>query len=150
MTHLVQVDTERLQDAGGDAFTLADETQQQVLRADVVVAEPASLVDGQLDDTLGARGQADLAHHGAVTTADDELDRRAHLWQLDIHVLEDTRSDALSLPDQAEKEMFRADVVVVEALRLILSERQDLACAIGELVEPVHGGCATTPVQATP
>ena len=35
--------------------------------------------------------------------------------------------------------MLRADVVVIEPLRLVLSERQDLARAIGELVEPIHG-----------
>ena len=52
---LVEVDPERLEDAGGDALALADEAEEQVLRADVVVAEAARLVDGQLDDPLGAR-----------------------------------------------------------------------------------------------
>ena len=54
MADLVQVDAEALEDAGGDALALAHEAEQQVLRADVVVAEAAGLVDRQLDDALGA------------------------------------------------------------------------------------------------
>ncbi len=55
VAHLVQVDAERLEHARGDALALAHETQQEVLRADVVVAQAARLVDGQLDDPLGPR-----------------------------------------------------------------------------------------------
>ena len=135
---LVEVDAERLQDAGGDPLALADEAEQQVLRADVVVAEAARLVDRQLDDPLRARRQADLADDRPIAAADDELDGRPDLGQLDVHVLEDARGDTLALADEAEEQMLRADVVVVEALRLVLGKRQDLARAIRELVEAVH------------
>ena len=138
VAHLVQVDAEALEHAGGDALALADETQQQVLRADVVVAEAARLVDGQLDHPLGARRQAHLADDRAVAAADDELHRRPHLGQLDVHVLEHARGDTLALADETQQEMLRADVVVVEPLRLVLRERQDLARAIRELVESIH------------
>ena len=135
---LVEVDAQRLEHARRDALALADQAQQQVLRADVVVAEAARLVDGQLDDALGAGRQPDLAHDRAVAATDDELDGGPDLGQLDVHVLEHARGDALALADQAEEQMLRADVVVVEPLRLVLRERQDLARAIGELVEPIH------------
>ncbi len=138
MADLVEVDPERLEDAGGDPLALADEAQEQVLRADVVVAEPAGLVDGQLDDPLGARRQADLADDRAVAATDDELDGGPDLGQLDVHVLEDARGDALALADEAEEQVLRADVVVVEPLRLVLSQCQDLARAIRELVEAIH------------
>ena len=135
---LVEVDPERLEDTGGDPLALADEAEEQVLRADVVVAEAAGLVDGELDDALGARRQADLADDRPVAATDDELDRGPDLGQLDVHVLEDPRGDALALADQAEEQVLRADVVVVEPLRLVLSQRQDLARAIRELVEAIH------------
>ena len=135
---LVEVDAERLEDTGGDPLALADEAEEQVLRADVVVSEAASLVDRQLDDPLRARGEPDLADDGAVTTADDELDGRPDLGQLDVHVLEDARRHTLALADEAQEQMLRADVVVVEPLRLVLSQCQDLARAIRELVEAIH------------
>ena len=138
MADLVEVDAERLEDAGGDALALADEAEQQVLRADVVVAEAARLVDGQLDDALRARRQADLADDRPVAAPDDELDGGPDLGQLDVHVLEDARGDALALADEAEQQVLGADVVVVEPLRLVLRQRQDLARAIRELVEAIH------------
>ena len=60
--------------------------------------------------------------------------------ELDVHVLEHARRDALALADEAEQQVLGADVVVVEPLRLVLRERQDLARAVGELVEAVHRG----------
>ena len=138
MTDLVEVDAERLEDAGGDALALADQTEEQVLRADVVVAQPSRLVDRKLDHALGARRQADLADHGSIPAPDDELDRRPHLRQFDVHVLKDARGDALALADEAQEQVLRADVVVVEPLRLVLGECQDLPRPVCELVEAIH------------
>ena len=49
-----------------------------------------------------------------------------------------TGGHALALADETEQEVLRADVVVVEALRLVLGERQHLPCPVSELVEPFH------------
>src|SRR5690606_33632126 len=54
--HLLQVDAQALQRLGGDAGALADQAQQQVLGAHVVVIEAARLFLGQDDDPLGALG----------------------------------------------------------------------------------------------
>ena len=135
---LVEVDPERLEDAGGDPLAFADEPEQEVLRADVVVAEPARLVDRELDDPLRSRRQADLADDRAVAATDDELDRGPDLGQLDVHVLEDARGDALALAHEPEQEVLGADVVVVEPLGLILRQGEHLASAVRELVEAIH------------
>ena len=127
-----------LQHAGGDPLPFADEPEEQVLGADVVVAQAARLVDGQLDDSLGARGQADLTDHRPVAAADDELHGRADLGEFHVHVLEHARRHALALAHEAEEQVLGADVVVVEPLRFVLREGQDLARAVGELVESVH------------
>ena len=94
MADLVEVDAERLKHARRDALAFADKAKQEVLRPDVVVAEPTGLVDSQLDDALGARGQSDLPDDRAVAPTDDELDRGADLGQFDVHVLEDAGRDA--------------------------------------------------------
>ena len=100
--------------------------------------EPARLVDRQLDHPLGPRRQPDLADDRAIAAADDELDGRPDLGELDVHVLEDARGDALALAHEAEQEMLRADVVVVEPLRLVLGERQYLSGTVRELVKTIH------------
>src|SRR2546430_1535721 len=50
---LVERHAERLEDASGDAFAFADQAQQQMLGADVVVIESPRFVDRELDDLLG-------------------------------------------------------------------------------------------------
>ena len=139
---LVEVDAQALEHAGGDALALADEAEEEVLGPDVVVAEAPRLVDGQLDDPLRAGRQPDLTDDRAVAASDDELDGGADLGQLDVHVLEHARRDALALADEAEEEVLGTDVVVVEALRLVLGEGQHLPRSIGELVESIHGSPA--------
>ena len=109
-----------------------------MLRADVVVTEPACLVDGELDDALRTRSEPDFTDDRPVAPSDDELDRGPDLGELDVHVLEDARRDTLALTDETEEQVLRADVVVVEPLRFVLSKRQDLASAVRELVEAIH------------
>ena len=146
---LVEVHAERLEHAGGDALTLADEAEQQMLRADVVVSEPAGFVDGELDDALRARRQADLADDRPIAAADDELDRRPDLRQLDVHVLEHARCDALALADEPKQQVLRTDVVVVEPLRFVLGKCQDFAGAISEFVEAIHSSRTPVPLRAS-
>ena len=140
MAHLVQVDAERLEHARRDALALAHETQQEVLRADVVVAQATRLVDGQLDDPLGTGRQPHLAQRGLITGTDDELDRDPHLRQVDVHLPQDPRRHPVGHPHQAQEQVLRPDVAVVEPLRLVLRERQDMPGAVRELVEAVARG----------
>ncbi len=58
--------------------------------------------------------------------------------KLDIHVLEHARSYTFPLANQPEEQVLSSYVVVVEPLRLVLSECQDLACPIREFVETIH------------
>ena len=58
--------------------------------------------------------------------------------QLDVHVLEDPCGDALALTHEAEQEVLRPDVVVVEPLGLILRQGEDLSGTVRELVESIH------------
>ena len=134
---LVEADAERFEHARGDAFAFADEAEQQVFGADVVVVEPARFVDRQLDDLLGARRQADVAGDGAIAAADDELDGAAHLVELDAQVAEHFRRNTFALAHEAEQQVLRADVVVVEALGLLLRKLQDFARPLGEFVEAI-------------
>ena len=54
----VERDAERLQRLGGDALALVDETEQDVLGADVVVVEHLGLFLGQDDDATCTVGES--------------------------------------------------------------------------------------------
>ena len=146
MAHLLERDAERLEDAGGDALALPDQPEEEVLGADVAVPELPRFIDRELDDLLRARRQGDLTRRGrGVTPADDEFDGGADLRELDAERIEDPCGDALAFPHQPEEQMLGPDVVVVEADRLVLSERQD---ALGPVVEAVERPHQRSPVRS--
>ena len=79
MAHLLKAYAEGLQHAGGDSPLLTHKAEQEVFGADVVVAQSACLINGELDDLLGTRREADLTNNGALASADDELNCLADL-----------------------------------------------------------------------
>src|SRR5205823_3088364 len=111
---LLGVGVEVEQDPRGDAFVLADEAEQDVLGADVVVTERESLAQRQLEHLLGARRERDLAGGDLVTLADDAGDLRAHLFDGDVERLENARGETFLLTEEAEEDVLGADVVVLE------------------------------------
>src|SRR5438132_7193860 len=89
------------------------------------MTELPRLIDGELDDLLRARRKGDLAgRRRGVAPADDELDGLAHLGELDAQRIQDVRGHTFALAHQSEKKVLGADVVVIEADRLVLRERE--------------------------
>src|SRR4029450_9107378 len=62
------------QHLGGNALALADQPEQDVLGADVGVAELQRLAQRQLNDLLGPGSEGDVPGGGALALADDLLD----------------------------------------------------------------------------
>ena len=132
---LLGVGVEVEQDPGGDALVLANEPEQDVLGADVVVTERERLAQRELEDLLGARRERDLAARDLVALADDPRDLRAHLLDRDVERLEHARGEAFLLAQQPEQDVLRADVVVLERPRLVLRENDDLPSPFCESLE---------------
>ena len=121
LADLVQLGAELLEHLGGDALPLADEPEEDVLGADVVVAELERLPQRKLEDLLGARCEGDVAAGRLGALADDLDDLGPDGFEVDAKALERAGGDALTLVDQAEQDVLGPDVVVVEEARLFLS-----------------------------
>ena len=117
---LLRVGVEVEQDAGGDALVLAHEPEQDVLGADVVVAEAERLAQRQLEHLLGARRERDLAGGDLLTGADDPHDLGADALDGDVQGLEHAGCKPFLLTQQAEQDVLGADVVVLELPGLFL------------------------------
>ena len=120
---------------GGDALVLAHEAQQDVLGADVVVAEAQRLAQRELEDLLGARGERDLPGGDLLAGADDADHLSADALDGDVEALEHARREALLLAEQPEQDVLGADVVVLERPRLLLGENDHLAGPFCESLE---------------
>ena len=123
---------------GGDALALADEAEEDVLGADVVVAELQCLAQRQLEDLLGARRERDVARRRRAALADDLFDLVAHGLERDAEALERLGRDAFAFVDEPEQDVLGADVAVVQQAGFFLGEHHDPPCPVGEAFK--HGG----------
>src|SRR5690606_22760805 len=128
----VEVSPQLHQDLSSNALALADEAEQDVLGADVVVAELQRLAQAQLEDLLGARRERDVPTGRLLSLADDLFDLLAHCLERDAETLERLRRHTLTLVDETEQDVFGADVVVVEHPGLFLGQDDNAPRAVGE------------------
>ena len=122
----------------GDALALTDEAEEDVLGADVVVAELQGLPQRQLEDLLGPRGEGDVAAGRGPALADDLLDLAAYSLERDAERFERLGGDAFALVDQPEQDVLGADVVVVQQARFFLRQNHDPTGPIGEPFEQLR------------
>ncbi len=135
IAHAVEVGAELDQHLGGDALTLTDQPQQNVLGADVGVVQLQRLAHAQLEHLLGARGERNMPGGRLLPLADDLFDLVADSLQRDAERLQRLGRDALALVDQPEEDMFRPDVVVVQHAGLVLSQHDDPTSSVSKPVE---------------
>ena len=122
---------------GGDALALTDEAEQDVLGADVVVAELERLAERELEHLLGARGEGDVARRRRAALTDDLLDLVADRLERDRERLERLGGNSLALVDQPQQDVLGADVAVVQQPRFFLGEDHDPPSPVCEAFEHV-------------
>ena len=96
---------------------------------------------GEREDLLDARGVRDGAggRLGVLAGADLLFDLGADGLEVEPHLLEHAHGDALAELDQPEQDVLGADVVVVEAVRLLAGQREHLLRARREIIHRFHG-----------
>src|SRR5699024_5631709 len=110
------------QDLGGNTLGLADQTKKYVFCSDVVVSELECLSKRQLQNLLGARGEGNVSRRRLLALADDLLDLLPNRFEADTKALPGLGGDTLTLVDEAEQDVLRTDVVVVEHPGLFLGQ----------------------------
>ena len=148
LTDLLELEAEIHEHLCRHAVVFAQQAEQEVLGADVVVVEVARFLDRVLDHLLGTRCLRKLAHGHHVGTALDELlHLEADLAKIDVEVLENVGADTGAFLDQAEKNVLGADVFVVESLGLLVGQGHDFASPICEAFEHVKAPGALRPLR---
>jgi hypothetical protein len=136
-THLLEVGPEVEKDLRGHTLALADEPEQDVLGAYVVVSELEGLAQGQLEHLLRSGRERDVAGRDVGAATDELLDLLVDVLERDGQRLEGLGGDAVLLADQPEQEVLGADVVLVEHARLFLGVDDHPARLLCEPLEHV-------------
>ena len=138
LAHPAEVGAELHEHLGGDALALADEAEEDVLGADVVVAELQRFAQRQLEHLLGAGREGDVARRRRAALADDLLDLAANRFQADAERFHRLGGDAFTFVDEAEQDVLGADVAVVQQACFLLRQHHHPTGPIGEAFK--HGG----------
>ena len=120
---------------GRHAFAFTDQTEEDVLGTDVVVAELQRLAEAQLEDLLGPRGEGDVAAGRRTALTDDLLDLVADRFEADAERLQGLGGNAFTFVDEAEQDVLGADVVVVEQARFFLRQHHHSSSPVGKSLE---------------
>ncbi len=140
----LDVDAEGFEDPGGHALPFAEESEQDVFRADIRMIEGLCLLAGEGEDLLHARGVGNVPDHlGFRAGSDLFFDLHADAFEIEPEFLEDVDGHALAELDQAQEQMLGADVVVVEPVGFLACEREDLLGAWGEIIH----GCSPREIR---
>jgi hypothetical protein len=99
------------------------------------VTQRERLPQRELEHLLRARRERDLTRGDLVALADDPSDLGTHLFDRDVERLQHACGETLLFAQQAEEDVFGADVVVLQGAGLVLSEDDDLASSLGEAFE---------------
>lgn len=135
LTNAGQVGAQLHQHLGGYALALADEAEQDVLGADVLVAELQCLTQGQLQHLLGAWGKRDITARRVATGADDLLNLGTHRVEGNPHGLERLGGHPFTLLDQPQEDVLGTDVIVIQRSRFLLCQDDNASCPVGKPFE---------------
>ena len=131
----LDIDFQVLQHARGHAFAFAEQSEQDVLGADIGMIQRLGFLAGQREHFLHARRVGNVADHlGLRAGADLFLDFHPDGLEIEPHLLQNVDRHALAQLDQAEQKMLGADVIVVEAVRFFASKREHLLGARSEII----------------
>ena len=94
LADLFELEAEVHEHLGSDAVVFAQQSEQQVFGADIVVVEAARFLDGVFNHLLGARRLRELAHGDHLgATLDELLHFESNLAEVDVEVLQHIRAD---------------------------------------------------------
>ena len=140
----LEVDAHRLDDARASARLVAQEAEQDMLRTDVVMAEPLRLAHAHLHRMLRERRVVRVVRRILLLLLEHVLHLLAHGGELEADGTECLGRDALLFMQEAEQDMLRTDIVLLELLRLILRELDGMDRAIRKSSLP-HACCLPSP-----
>jgi hypothetical protein len=136
----------------GDAVSLPNEAQEQVLRPAKWRAQRVGHPIRERDDLLHARGQREslVLGDGLVTETDYPLDVAPDDIDFYPQSCERATCHALGLTEQAEQEVLGPDVVVLHRGSLLAGALEHTACADGELAGHDRTLCGVAAEDAHP
>jgi hypothetical protein len=139
---ILQAHPHCLQYSTGNAVTLADQSQEQMFRAEVAVVELKHFVHRQLEHFPTSRRQRNITDDSMVTPINEKQDFISNPIQINAKFLEHLSCDAVNVANETQQQMFSADIVVVQGMAFFHCHAKSIMSSLrkfGESIFTVHG-----------
>ena len=120
--HFGQIDTKIFQNSGRNAFTFANQPEQQMLRADVVVTQLPGFIPGQFEHSFSSWCKRNFNSDKAGSATDDLLYFDARIFEIDSHRFECLGGDAGAFANQSQQDLLGAHKIVAQPCALLLAQ----------------------------
>ncbi len=134
----LRVNAEHLQETHRKAFTVFNDGDEQVLRADVVTAELGGRELCHLQNTLCARGEICGGEVRRRRNANLLLHQAFVIVCRDAELIQHVERNAAALCNQAVEHVLTADVIVAKFLRLFDGAVHGIVCFLCKTCESIH------------
>src|SRR5712692_9888587 len=98
------------------------------------MVETTRFINGQFDHLFSTRGETNLAEHYTISATNDKLNSVSNSVQFDAQVTQYFCRNAFTLAYKTQQEMFCASIIVLEALRLLLSHPKNSSGSLRDLL----------------
>ena len=133
LPNLFQLESQVHQHLGGNPVLFSKQAKQDMFGTNVVMVQIPSFLHRVLDDFLGAWGLRQFPHGDHFrATLDEFLDLQSNLAKIHIQVFQYVGRNTTSFLDETQQDVFRANVLVVESLGLLVGQLHHLACSISK------------------
>ena len=132
VAHRVQPHALLHEDGGGDGSLFAQDSEQEVLGADVVVQQAVGLFGGRLEDALGFGAERDSDRRrdffAENRTAFDFL---ADVFERQVRAREDPARQTFTFPDESEQQVLGFNRHTPELTGLVPGKEENSSCPLG-------------------
>src|SRR5579859_2033406 len=135
---MLQRDAEALQDASRDAFTFAQEADQQMVGADLRGFLRDGLLLGEVQRVARGGAQRWLNQQGPATLADHEIQSLPQADGVDAEAGDDGVDERIAGVEQAIEEMLGANGFMIEPQSNLARLRERPAGIVVVAIEPTH------------
>jgi len=137
----LEVNTQAGQHTSGNAFTFANEAQEQVFSAYVVVVKLSGLLVSKVYNSLGARGKLHFLAQATVAAGYLPFDFLANSDEANPKALQNSGCHGVAFTHETEEKVFGPDVVFAEPGSLFLGEEDYAACALSKPLPHRFSSC---------
>jgi hypothetical protein len=146
LSQLVEIYSKSIQDASCDALPLASQADEQVFGTHSSVAKALHLIHSERERPSSPRHQLQVLRGWRRAMSNVTFDSCLDLFESDTVVDQVLRCCSVCFPEQSEKQVFSADVIVAEPVCFFGGQLKDASSSIVEQRQVILGAPAWTVV----